>query len=276
MSVPVFPYSNIGSFKFCLCSFTDSFVRHFIFLMRIWSFPDFHMKLLLLMKTFKGRYRSVPVFPYSNIGSFKFSLCSFTDSFVRHFIFLMRIWSFPDFHMKLLLFMKTFKGRYRSVPVFPYSDIASFKFSLCSFTDSFVRHFIFLMRIWSFPDFHLKLLLFMKTFKGRYRSVPVFPYSNIGSFKFSLCSFTDSFVRHFIFLMRIWSFPDFHMKLLLFMKTFKGRYRFVPVFPYSNIGSFQFCLCSFTDSFVRHFIFLIRLWSFPYIHMKLLVLREAF
>ena len=101
------------------------------------------------------------------------------------------------------------------------------------------------MIFWSFLDIYTKLLCLVKAFKGRYRSVPVFPYSNIGSFQFCLCSFTDSFVQHFIFLMRFWSFPDFHMKLLLLMKTFKGRLMSVQVFPYSNIGCFQFNSCSF-------------------------------
>ena len=94
-----------------LCSANDSFDQHFIFLMRFWSFPYFHMKLLLLIKTFKGQLMSVPVFPYSNIVYFQFCSYSFNDSFVRHFIFLMRFWSFPNFHMKLLLLIKTFKGR---------------------------------------------------------------------------------------------------------------------------------------------------------------------
>ena len=167
MSVPVFPYSNIESFQFTLCSANDSFDQHFIFLMRFWSFPYFHMKLLLLIKTFKGRLMSVPVFPYSNIGSIKFCLCSFTDSFVHHFIFLMRFWSFPYFHMKLLLLIKTLKGRFRSVPVFPYSNMVCFQSCSYLFNDPFVRHFIFLMRFWSFPYFHMKLLLLIKTFKGR-------------------------------------------------------------------------------------------------------------
>ena len=88
MSVPVFPYSNIVYFQFCSYSFNDSFVRHFIFLMKFWSLTIFHMKLLLLIKTFKGRFRSVLVFPYSNIGFFfffffffKFSSCSFKRYF---------------------------------------------------------------------------------------------------------------------------------------------------------------------------------------------------
>ena len=124
MSVPVFPYSNIESFQFTLCSANDSFDQHFIFLMRFWSFPYFHMKLLLLIKTFKGQLMSVPVFPYSNIVYFQFCSYSFNDSFIRHF--LMKFWSFPYFHMKLLLLIKTFRGRLMSVPVFPYSNIGFF------------------------------------------------------------------------------------------------------------------------------------------------------
>ena len=133
MSVPVFPNSNIESFQFTLCSANDSFNQHFIFLMRFWSFPYFHMKPLLLIKTFKGQLRSVLVFPYSNIVYFQFCSYSFNDSFVRHFIILMKFWSFPYFHMKLLLLIKTFKGRFRSVLVFPYSNIRFFQFSSYSF-----------------------------------------------------------------------------------------------------------------------------------------------
>ena len=139
-SVPVFPYSNIGSFKFCLCSFTDSFIHHFIFLMRFWSSPYFHMKLLLLIKTLKGRFRSVPVFPYSNIVYFQFCSYSFNDPFVRHFIVLIRFWSFPNFLMKLLLLIKTFKGR--SGP-FRYFHTATSDVFNSIHVHSFVRYFIF-------------------------------------------------------------------------------------------------------------------------------------
>ena len=119
------PYSNIGCFEFGSRSFNDSIFRYFIFL-RFWSFPNFHKKLLVLWKAFKGRFRSVPVFPYSNIGCFQFSSCSFNDSFVLYLIFLMRFWSIPDFHMKLLVLEKAFQGRFRSVPVFPNSNIGCF------------------------------------------------------------------------------------------------------------------------------------------------------
>ena len=136
--------------------------------MRFWSFPYFHMKLLLLIKTFKGRLMSVPVFPYSNIVYFQFCSYSFNDSFVRHFIFLMRFWSFPNFHMKLLLLIKTFKGRSGPFRYF-HTPTSAFKFCLCLFTDSFVHYFMFLMRFWSFPYFHKKLLLLIKTLKGPFR-----------------------------------------------------------------------------------------------------------
>ena len=208
MSVPVFPYSNVESFQFTLCSANDSFDQHFIFLMRFWSFPYFHMRLLLLIKTFKGQLRSVPVFPYSNIVYFKFCSYSFNDSFVRHFIFLMRFWSFPYFHMKLLLLIKTFKGRLMSVPVFPYSNIGFFFFFLNSvhvhLNDTFDRHFIFLMRFWSFLDFHMKLSAFGKVFKGR-KSYPVFPYSNIVCFQFCSILLHRIFSIQFIFILMILS-----------------------------------------------------------------------
>ena len=67
-----------------------SFVRQFMFLMKFWSFPDFHMKLLVLGKTLKRQFRSVPVFPYSNFGTFQLTSCSFNYSFVRHSVFLMK------------------------------------------------------------------------------------------------------------------------------------------------------------------------------------------
>ena len=84
-----------------------------------------------LIKTFKGRLMSVPVFPYSNIVYFQFCSYSFNDPFVRHFIVLMRFWSFPNFHMKLLLLIKTFKGRSGPFRYFhtPTSDV----FNSCSF-----------------------------------------------------------------------------------------------------------------------------------------------
>ena len=261
-SVPVFPYSNFGTFQLTSCSFNYSFVRHFMFLMKFWSFPDFHMKLLVLGKALKRQFRSVPVFPYSNFGTFQLISCLFNYSFVRHFMFLMKFWSFPDFHMKLLVLGKALKRQFRSVPVFPYSNFGTFQLTSCSFNDSFVRHFIFLMKfwpfpdfhinlsalnfeIWSFPDFHMKLLVLGKTLKRQFRSVPVFPYSNFGTFQLTSCSFNYSFVRHFVFLMKFWSFPDFHMKLLVLGKALKRQFRSVPVFPYSNIGSFQFSSYSF-------------------------------
>ena len=123
MSVPVFPYSNIESFQFTLCSANDSFDQHFIFLMRFWSFLYFHMKLLLLIKTFKGQLRSVPVFPYSNIVYFQFCSYSLNDSFVRHFIFLMKFWSFPYFHMKLLLLINRAPDNFLSQRVFKHNFV---------------------------------------------------------------------------------------------------------------------------------------------------------
>ena len=227
-----------------------------------WSFPGFHMKLLVLGKALKRQFRSVPVFPYSNFGTFQLTSCLFNYSFVRHFMFLMKFWSFPDFHMKLLVLGKALKHQFRSVPVFPYSNFGTFQLTSCSFNDSFVRHFIFLMKfwpfpdfhinlsalnfeIWSFPDFHMKLSVLGKALKRQFRSVPVFPYSNFGTFQLTSCSFNYSFVRHFVFLMKFWSFPDFHMKLLVLGKALKRQFRSVPVFPYSNIGSFQFGSYSF-------------------------------
>ena len=187
MSVPVFPYSNIVYFQFCSYSFNDSFVRHFIFLMRFWSFPNFHMKLLLLINTFKGRSGPFRYFHTPTSALLNSVLCSFTDSFVHHFIFLMRFWSFPYFHMKLLLLIKTMKGRFRSVPVFPYSNIVYFQFCSYSFNDPFVRHFIVLMRFWSFPNFHMNFLLLIKTFKGR--SGPFRYFHTPTSDVFNPCSF---------------------------------------------------------------------------------------
>ena len=244
-SVPVFPYSNFGTFQLTSCSFNYSFVRHFMFLMKFWSFPDFHMKLLVLGKALKRQFRSVPVFPYSNFGTFQLTSCSFNYSFVRHFMFLMKFWSFPDFRMKLLVLGKALKRQFRSVPVFPYSNFGTFQLTSCSFNYSFVRHFMFLMKFWSFPDFRMKLLVLGKALKRQFRSVPVFPYSNFGTFQLTSCSFNYSFVRHFMFLMKFWSFPDFHMKLLVLGKALKRQFRSVPVFPYSNLGSFQFGSCSF-------------------------------
>ena len=164
------------------------------------------MKLLVLGKVLKRQFRSVPVFPYSNFGTFQLTSCSFNYSFVRHFMFLMKFWSFPDFHMKLLVLGKALKRQFRSVPVFPYSNFGTFQLTSCSFNDSFVRHFIFLMKFWPFPDFHI----------------------NLSALNFE-----------------IWSFPDFHMKLLVLGKALKRQFRSVPVFPYSNIGSFQFGSYSF-------------------------------
>ena len=261
-SVPVFPYSNFGTFQLTSCSFNYSFVRHFMFLMKFWSFPDFHMKLLVLGKALKRQFRSVPVFPYSNFGTFHLTSCLFNDSFVRHFMFLMKfwsfpdfhinlsglnfeIWSFPDFHMKLLVLGKALKRQFRSVPVFPYSNFGTFQLTSCSFNYSFVRHFMFLMKFWSFPDFHMKLLVLGKALKRQFRSVPVFPYSNFGTFQLTSCLFNYSFVRHFMFLIKFWSFPDFHMKILVLGKALKRQFRSVPVFPYSNIGPFQFGSYSF-------------------------------
>ena len=99
--------------------------------MRFWSFPYFHMKLLLLIETLKGRFRSVLVFPYSNIVYFQFCSYSFNDPFVRHVIVLMRFWSIPNFHMKLLLLIKTFKGR--SGPFWYFHTPTSDVFNSCSF-----------------------------------------------------------------------------------------------------------------------------------------------
>ena len=185
-SVSVFPYSNIGSFKFCLCSFTDSFVHHFIFLMRFWSFPYFHMKLLLLTKTLKGRFRSVPVFPYSDIVYFQFCSYSFNDPFVHHFIVLMRFWSFPNFHMKLLLLIKTFKGRSGPFRYFhaPTSDVFN-----SIHVHSYVQYFIFLIRFLVFSPFFHKGFCFYERCQRSIRVRSSISLVHTGSFQFGSCSF---------------------------------------------------------------------------------------
>ena len=169
-----------------VCSFTDSFVHHFIFLMRFWSFPYFHMKLLLLIKTLKGRFRSVPVFPYSNTVYFQFCSYSFNDLFVRHFIVLVRFWSFPNFHMELLLLIKTFKGRSGPFRYFhtPTSDV----FNSID-VHSHVRYFIFLIRFFGLsPFFHIGFCSYERCQRSiRVRSSISLVHT--GSFQFGSCSF---------------------------------------------------------------------------------------